>query len=79
MVDGVCLLVDAGEGPMTQTKYVLSRSLALGLRPLVVLNKVDLEGARYAAEELVAKFIENFAKFETHVDADVNQAAPSAA
>lgn len=45
MVDGVVLLVDAGEGPMTQTKYVLSRSLALGLRPLVVLNKVDRPNA----------------------------------
>jgi len=45
MVDGVCLLVDAAEGPMTQTKYVLSRSLALGLRPLVVLNKVDRPNA----------------------------------
>jgi GTP-binding protein len=45
MVDGVCLLVDAGEGPMTQTKYVLSRSLAMGLRPLVVLNKVDRPNA----------------------------------
>ncbi|CAB9496478.1 factor TypA-like SVR3, chloroplastic [Seminavis robusta] len=45
MVDGVCLLVDAGEGPMTQTKYVLSRSLALGLKPLVVLNKVDRPNA----------------------------------
>lgn len=41
MVDGVCLLVDAAEGPMTQTKYVLSRALALGLPPVVVLNKCD--------------------------------------
>ncbi len=41
MVDGVCLLVDAAEGPMPQTKFVLSKALALGLRPIVVLNKVD--------------------------------------
>jgi GTP-binding protein len=41
LVDGVCLVVDAGEGPMAQTKYVLSRALQLGLTPLVVLNKVD--------------------------------------
>ena len=41
MVDGVCLLVDAVEGPMTQTKYVLSRALANGLKPIVVLNKCD--------------------------------------
>lgn len=41
MVDGVCLVVDAAEGPMAQTKYVLSRALSLGLKPVVVLNKVD--------------------------------------
>ncbi len=36
-----CLLVDAAEGPMPQTKFVTSKALALGLRPIVVLNKVD--------------------------------------
>ncbi|HBV56331.1 MAG TPA: translational GTPase TypA, partial [Rhodobacteraceae bacterium] len=41
MVDGVCLLVDAAEGPMPQTKFVTQKALALGLRPIVVLNKVD--------------------------------------
>ncbi|WP_273688594.1 translational GTPase TypA [Ketogulonicigenium vulgare] len=41
MVDGVCLLVDAAEGPMPQTKFVTSKALALGLRPIVVVNKVD--------------------------------------
>lgn len=41
MVDGVCLVVDASEGPMAQTKYVLSRALNLGLQPIVVLNKAD--------------------------------------
>jgi GTP-binding protein len=41
MVDGVCLLVDAAEGPMPQTKFVLSKALALGLKPIVVVNKVD--------------------------------------
>ncbi len=41
MVDGVVLLVDAAEGPMPQTKFVLSKALTLGLRPIVVLNKVD--------------------------------------
>jgi len=41
MVDGVCLLVDGAEGPMPQTKFVLAKALALGLRPIVVLNKVD--------------------------------------
>lgn len=41
MVDGVCLLVDAAEGPMPQTKFVLQKALRLGLRPIVVLNKVE--------------------------------------
>jgi GTP-binding protein len=41
MVDGVVLLVDAAEGPMPQTKFVTTKALALGLRPIVVLNKVD--------------------------------------
>jgi GTP-binding protein len=41
MVDGVVLLVDAAEGPMPQTKFVTSKALRMGLRPIVVLNKVD--------------------------------------
>jgi len=41
MVDGVILLVDAAEGPMPQTKFVTAKALALGLRPIVVINKVD--------------------------------------
>ncbi len=45
MVDGVVLLVDAAEGPMPQTKFVTSKALALGLRPIVVLNKVDKHDA----------------------------------
>lgn len=46
MVDGVLLVVDALEGPMPQTRYVLSKALARGLRPIVVLNKCDREGCR---------------------------------
>jgi GTP-binding protein len=46
MVDGVLLLVDAQEGPMPQTRFVLKKALALGLKVLVVVNKVDREGAR---------------------------------
>jgi GTP-binding protein len=46
MVDGVCLLVDAAEGPMPQTKFVLSKALALGLKPIVVINKVDRSDQR---------------------------------
>ncbi len=45
MVDGVVLLVDAAEGPMPQTKFVTSKALALGLKPIVVLNKVDKHDA----------------------------------
>ncbi len=45
MVDGVCLLVDAAEGPMPQTKFVLAKALVLGLKPIVVLNKVDKPAA----------------------------------
>lgn len=45
MVDGCLLLVDASEGPMPQTKFVLSKALALGLKPIVVLNKVDRPSA----------------------------------
>src|SRR3546814_18306357 len=41
MVDGALLLVDASEGLMPQTKFVLGKALALGLRPIVVINKVD--------------------------------------
>jgi GTP-binding protein len=46
MVDGVLLLVDAVEGPMPQTRFVTKKALALGLRPIVVVNKIDREGAR---------------------------------
>ncbi|MDR1425908.1 MAG: translational GTPase TypA [Rickettsiales bacterium] len=46
MVDGVILLVDAAEGPMPQTKFVLSKALGLGLRPIVVINKIDRNDAR---------------------------------
>ena len=41
MADGVCLLVDAFEGPMPQTRFVLGKALSLGLKPLLVINKVD--------------------------------------
>jgi GTP-binding protein len=46
MVDSVLLLVDAYEGPMPQTKFVLRKSLALGLKPIVVINKIDKPSAR---------------------------------
>ncbi|NYT59114.1 translational GTPase TypA [Alcaligenaceae bacterium] len=46
MVDGVVLLVDAVEGPMPQTRFVTRKALALGLKPIVVVNKIDRPGAR---------------------------------
>jgi GTP-binding protein len=60
MVDSVLLLVDANEGPMPQTRYVLMRALKLGLRPIVVVNKVDRPHARpdYALNKTFDLFIE---------------------
>ena len=46
MADGVLLIVDAQEGPMPQTKFVLSKALSLGLKPVVVINKIDKPGSR---------------------------------
>jgi len=48
MVDGVLLLVDAAEGPMPQTRFVTSKALALGLQPIIVINKIDRADARPA-------------------------------
>ncbi|KAI8590712.1 P-loop containing nucleoside triphosphate hydrolase protein [Geranomyces variabilis] len=59
MVDGVCLVVCATEGPMTQTKFVLSKALQKNLKPLVVMNKVDRPTARpeQVEDELLELFI----------------------
>jgi len=51
MADGCLLIVDAQEGPMPQTKFVLSKALALGLQPIVVINKVDKSAARLGEVE----------------------------
>lgn len=58
MVDGVLVLVDATEGPMPQTRFVLSKALALGLRPMCVVNKVDRpdQRAREVEEEMFDLF-----------------------
>ncbi|OJW71508.1 MAG: GTP-binding protein TypA [Candidatus Amoebophilus sp. 36-38] len=58
MVEGVVLLVDASEGPMPQTKFVLSKALKLGLRPIVVINKVDRSDSR--VEEVLNEVFELF-------------------
>ena len=58
MVDGVVLLVDAAEGPMPQTKFVLGKALKLGLKPIVVINKIDRSDARQ--EEVLDEIFELF-------------------
>src|SRR5512143_2066102 len=60
MVDGVLLLVDAVEGPMPQTRFVTRKALAQGLKPIVVVNKVDRDGAR--ADWVVNRTFELFDK-----------------
>src|SRR5499425_2653697 len=64
MVDGVVLLVDAAEGPMPQTKFVTGKALALGLRPIVVVNKIDRPDARPA--EVLDEVFELFLNLEAN-------------
>lgn len=59
MVDGAILLVDAAEGPMPQTKFVTGKALEMGLKPIVVVNKVDRHDAR--ASEVVDEIFDLFA------------------
>ena len=62
MVDSVLLLVDAREGPMPQTKFVLAKSLKLGLKPIVVINKIDKKGHR--ALKVVDEVFDLFVKLD---------------
>ncbi|MDR0407072.1 MAG: translational GTPase TypA [Holosporales bacterium] len=62
MVDGVLVLVDAAEGPMPQTKFVTGKALKLGLRPIVVVNKIDKPEAR--AQEVVDEVFDLFVALE---------------
>ena len=64
MVDGVVLLVDAAEGPLPQTKFVLGKALRLGLRPIVLINKVDRPDAR--AHEVHDEIFDLFAALEAN-------------
>ncbi len=66
MVDGVLVLVDASEGPMPQTKFVLGKALALGLRPIVVINKVDKPDQR--AHEVHDEMFDLFAALDANDD-----------
>ncbi|MCB8829010.1 GTP-binding protein, partial [Escherichia coli] len=62
MVDGAILLVDAAEGPMPQTKFVVGKALKVGLRPIVAINKIDRPDARY--EEVVNEVFDLFAALD---------------
>ncbi|MGO9007183.1 MAG: translational GTPase TypA [Beijerinckiaceae bacterium] len=62
MVDGVIVLVDASEGPMPQTKFVVGKALKIGLRPIVAINKVDKPDAR--ASEVVNEVFDLFAALD---------------
>ncbi len=62
MADGVILLVDAAEGPMPQTKFVLGKALAQGLRPIVVINKIDRSDAR--PDEVVNEVFDLFVSLD---------------
>lgn len=64
MVDGVVLLVDAAEGPMPQTKFVLAKALSLGLLPVVVINKIDRNDAR--VEEVLDEIYDLFIALEAN-------------
>ncbi|NNC54058.1 MAG: GTP-binding protein, partial [Erythrobacter sp.] len=62
MVDGVILLVDSAEGPMPQTKFVTGKALGLGLRPIVVVNKIDRSDAR--PQEVLDEVFDLFASLD---------------
>ncbi|MCB9988452.1 MAG: translational GTPase TypA [Rhodospirillales bacterium] len=64
MADGVILLTDAAEGPMPQTKFVLGKALKLGLRPIVIINKVDRPDAR--AEEVIDEVFDLFVSLDAN-------------
>ncbi len=66
MVDGVLLLVDAAEGPMPQTKFVTGKALNLGLRPIVVINKVDRQDQR--ADKVLDEVFDLFAGLDADQD-----------
>ena len=69
MADGVILLVDAFEGPMPQTRYVLGKAISLGLKPIVVVNKVDKENCRpEEAHEAVFDLMFNLEATEEQLD-----------
>src|SRR5687768_13554310 len=66
MVDGAIVLVDASEGPMPQTKFVVSKALKVGLRPIVAINKIDKPDERHI--EVVNEVFDLFANLDANED-----------
>ena len=66
MVDGAILLVDAAEGPMPQTKFVLQKALKIGLRPIVAINKIDKDEERH--QEVINEVFDLFAALDADDD-----------
>ena len=66
MVDGAVLLVDAAEGPMPQTKFVLQKALKIGLKPIVAVNKIDRHDERHV--EVVNEVFDLFAALDATDD-----------
>ncbi len=66
MVDGAILLVDAAEGPMPQTKFVLQKALKIGLRPIVAINKIDKDEERH--QEVINEVFDLFAALDADND-----------
>src|SRR5678816_371630 len=72
MVDGVLLLVDAAEGPLPQTRYVLQKALALDLPAIVIINKVDRQDAR--SDEVLDEIYQLFIDLDAgdhHIDFEI--------
>ena len=66
MVDGVLLLVDASEGPLPQTRFVLRKALELNLKPIIVINKIDRKDAR--TKEVLDEIYDLFIDLDAHQD-----------
>jgi GTP-binding protein len=66
MANGCLLIVDAQEGPMPQTKFVLSKALSMGLKPIVIINKIDKRDAR--PDEVIHEISDLFLELATHDD-----------
>ena len=80
MVDGVIVLVDASEGPLPQTKFVLSKALKRGLRPIVAINKIDRPDQRYQdvlneVFDLIANLVDDPGTISVHAENPIKNVA----